>query len=127
MNKNRLSVMIVLMIMTFLYMIRVINISEYTNYSLSLAITIFSISSVFDTYMNKNKIEEKIQFFLNTLALTVAVVFPCINELSFINKLMDFFDANELVLISLFFTLASQWSAEIKIKDIKGKRKDEKI
>jgi hypothetical protein len=122
MNKYRLSVMGILMVVIFLYIIGGIEITEQTNFSLTLSALIFSISSVIDTYAKENKWESRIRFILDSLALGVAIILPNITYIDFLKKFMDAFDSNVLLLLALFFTMAGQWSIEIKLKDIRNER-----
>ncbi len=122
MNKYRIAVMFLLIVIIFLYMTNLLQIDEITNFSFTLSALIFSISSVIDTFANGNKTEEKIRLFLDTTALGVAIIFPKLINIEIVEQLMNSLDTNVLLLLSLFFTMAGQWSAEIKMKEIrKGK------
>lgn len=122
MNKHRIAVMLLLIIIIFLYMIEVIQIDAITNFSLTLAALLFSISSVIDTFAKGNKVEENIRLFIDTIALGVALILPRLTNIEILETLMNSLDTNVLLLLSLFFTMAGQWSAEIKMKEIrKGK------
>lgn len=116
----------IIMIVIFLYIIGGINITEQTNFSLTLAALIFSISSVIDTYAKDNKWESRIRFVLDTLALGVAIILPNVTYVEFISDFMNAFDSNVLLLLALFFTMAGQWSIEIKLKDIRNERERQK-
>jgi len=122
-NKYRLSIMIVLIIMVFLYMTGAVEITSVTNFAFTLSALIFSISSAIDTFANDNKIELKLRFIFDTLAICVAVIIPNLKNTEIVNLMMSFFDTNVLLLLALFFTLAGQWAIEIKLKDIQNKRK----
>ena len=121
MNKYRISVMSIIMIVIFLYMVGGIKITEQTNFSLTLSALIFSISSVIDTYANECKWESRLRFVLDSVALGVAIIFPNITYWKFVKKFMKIFDSNVLLLLALFFTMAGQWAIEIKLKDIRNK------
>ncbi len=123
MNKYRLSIMIVLIIMVFLYMTGAVEITSVTNFAFTLSALIFSISSAIDTFANDNKIELKLRFIFDTLAIGVAVIIPNLKNTEIVNLMMSFFDTNVLLLLALFFTLAGQWAIEIKLKDMQNKRK----
>jgi hypothetical protein len=96
--------------------------AQQTNFSLTLSALIFSISSVIDTYAKENKWENRIRFILDSLALGVAIILPNITYIDFLKKFMDTLDSNVLLLLALFFTMAGQWSIEIKLKDLRNKR-----
>ena len=117
-NKYRLSVMIVLIVMLFMYMMGVVEISDTTNFAFTLAALIFSMAMTVDTFAGENKTAERISFILELLALLSVVLIPNLKDFSFLQKIMDVLDTNVLLLLALFFTFAGQWAAEIKIKDI---------
>jgi len=122
MNKHRIAVMLLLIIIIFLYMIEVIQIDAITNFSLTVSALFFSISTVIDTFAKGNKVEENIRLFIDTIALGVALILPRLTNIEILKTLMNSLDTNVLLLLSLFFTMAGQWSAEIKMKEIrKGK------
>jgi len=122
MNKYRIAVMLLLIVIILLYMTNLLQIDAITNFSLTLSALIFSISSVIDTYANENKMEEKIRLVLDTIALGVAIILPRLTNIALIELLLNSLDTNVLLLLSLFFTLAGQWSVEIKMKEVrKGK------
>lgn len=112
----------ILIVVIFLYLIGGISITDNTNFSLTLSALIFSISSVIDTYGKENKGESIVRLILDTIALGVAIIFPHLTYSDFLKKVMDVFDSNMLLLLALFFTMAGQWSIEIKLKDIKNER-----
>ncbi|MCI8871453.1 MAG: hypothetical protein HFH51_01065 [Lachnospiraceae bacterium] len=118
-NKYRLSVMIVLIVMLFMYMMGVVEISDTTNFAFTLAALIFSMAMTVDTFAGENKTAERISFILELLALLSVVLIPNLKDFSFLQKIMDVLDTNVLLLLALFFTFAGQWAAEIKIKDMK--------
>ena len=118
-NKYRLSVMIVLIVMLFMYMMGVVEISDTTNFAFTLAALIFSMAMTVDTFAGENKTAERISFILEFLALLSVVLLPNLKDFSFLQKIMDVLDTNVLLLLALFFTFAGQWAAEIKIKDKK--------
>ncbi|EOT23391.1 hypothetical protein C805_03052 [Eubacterium sp. 14-2] len=120
-NKYRLSMMIVLIIMLFLYMLGVVEITDASNFSFTLAALIFSVALAVDTFAETNKIAEIISFVLQMMALLVVVLIPNLKDFSFLKKIMDVLDTNVLLILALFFTFAGQWAAEIKIKDIKNR------
>lgn len=120
MNKYRISIMCVLLIMVFLYMQGVIEITVVTNFAFTCTSLLFSISSVIDTFAKGNRAEEWIRFVIDTVAIAVAVLLPNLKNEEFITTLMTYFDSNALLLLALFFTMASQWASEIKQKDIKN-------
>ncbi|GFI31325.1 hypothetical protein IMSAGC013_02719 [Lachnospiraceae bacterium] len=118
-NKYRLSVMIVLIVMLFMYMMGVVEISDTANFAFTLAALIFSMAMTVDTFAGENKTAERISFILEFLALLSVVLLPNLKDFSFLQKIMDVLDTNVLLLLALFFTFAGQWAAEIKIKDMK--------
>ena len=122
MNKYRISIMCVLLIMVFLYMQGVIEITVVTNFAFTCTSLLFSISSVIDTFAKGNRVEEWIRFVIDTVAIAVAVLLPNLKNEEFITTLMTYFDSNALLLLALFFTMASQWASEIKQKDMKNTR-----
>ena len=75
-----------------------------------------------DTYAIKNKTEERIKFVIDTLAIIVVVLLPSLKDEKLLAVIMSYFDSNILLLLSLFFTMASQWAAEIKKKDMKNNK-----
>ena len=117
MNKYRLSIMLVLIIMVFLYMLDVIKLTDVTNFAFTCSSLLFSISSVANTFAKENKVEEIVKFVLDTSAICVAILLPSLSNEEFLKKIMDYLDSNVLLLLALFFTMASQWAAEIKWKD----------
>lgn len=118
-NKYRLSVMIVLIVMLFMYMMGVVEISDTANFAFTLAALIFSMAMTVDTFAGENKTAERISFILELLALLSVVLLPNLKDFGFLQKIMDVLDTNVLLLLALFFTFAGQWAAEIKIKDMK--------
>ncbi len=118
-NKNRLSIMIVLIIMLFLYIVGVVEIADTTNFAFTFAALIFSIAMAVDTFADENKITERIVFVLELLALLLVVLIPNLKDFSFLKKMMELLDTNVLLILALFFTFAGQWATEIKIKDMK--------
>ncbi len=119
MNKYRLSVMFVLVLMVFLYMLKIVEIMPVTNFAFTCASLLFSISSAIDTFAKGNKIEERIRFAIDTFAIALVVLLPNMRDEKIVAVIMNSFDSNVLLLLALFFTMASQWSAEIKQKDMK--------
>ena len=109
--------------MVFLYMMGIVEVTPVTNFAFTCTALLFSISSAVDTFAKENKKEEKIRFVIDTLAIAVAVLLPSLKDESFIVKIMKYFDSNVLLLLALFFTMASQWAAEIKQKDIKKQQR----
>lgn len=122
MNKYRLSIMIVLIVMVFLYMFGFVKISNVTNFAFTFAALIFSISSAIDTFAKENRIEQILRFALDTIALCVAILIPNLSDTELINYLMNSLDTNILLLLALFFTMAGQWATEIKLKDIQNRK-----
>ncbi|MCI9173801.1 MAG: hypothetical protein HFH49_02485 [Lachnospiraceae bacterium] len=118
-NKYRLSIMIVLIIMMFMYMMGVVEIADTTNFAFTFAALIFSIAMAVDTFADENKMAKRISFILELLALLLVVLIPNLKDFSFLQKIMDVLDTNVLLILALFFTFAGQWAAEIKIKDMK--------
>lgn len=124
MNKGRIPFMIVIMVMVFLYISGIVELEDTVNYAFSLALLVFSIASVIDTYEKNNKWEERVRYILITIALGIAVILPYVSDATIVQKLMTYLDTNILLLLSVFFTLAGQWAAEIKLKDaIKNREK----
>lgn len=115
--------MFVILLMVFLYMMDIIEVSPTTNFALTCASLLFSVSSVVDTYAKENTMERKVKFIIDTLAITMAVILPNLKSEEVLKFLMDNFDTNVLLLLALFFTMASQWAAEIKQKDIKRRQR----
>lgn len=123
MNKYRLSIMLAIIFMVFLYIIGFIKMSEVTNFSLTLSALIFSISSVVDTFSKEDKFESKVRFLLDTIAIFVVIIIPNLSNSLLVDNIMEKLDSNILLLLALFFTLAGQWATEIKLKDIQNKQK----
>lgn len=121
-NKYRLSFMIVIIIMLFMYMMNIVEITEETNFAFTLAALILSASMAVDTFAKQNQIAQGITFIMEICALLVIVMFPNLKNFIFLKKLMSILDTNVLLLLALFFTFAGQWATEIKIKDIKNRK-----
>lgn len=121
-NKYRLSIMIVLIIMLFMYMMGVVGLTQETNFAFTLAALILSISMAVDTFAKQNKIAEVITFVLEVLALLIIVLIPNLKDFVLLKKLMSIFDTNVLLILALFFTFAGQWATEIKINDIENRK-----
>ena len=119
-NKYRLSFMIVLIIMLFMYMMDIVEITEETNFAFTLAALILSASMAVDTFAKQNQIAQAITFIMEICALLVIVLFPNFKSFIFLKKLMSILDTNVLLLLALFFTFAGQWATEIKIRDIEN-------
>ena len=119
-NKYRLSFMIVLIIMLFMYMMDIVEITEETNFAFTLAALILSASMAVDTFAKQNQIAQAIIFIMEICALLVIVLFPNLKSFIFLKKLMSILDTNVLLLLALFFTFAGQWATEIKIRDIEN-------
>jgi len=119
-NKYRLSFMIVLVIMLFMYMMDIVEITEETNFAFTLAALILSASMAVDTFAKQNQIAQAITFIMEICALLVIVLFPNLKSFIFLKKLMSILDTNVLLLLALFFTFAGQWATEIKIRDIEN-------
>ena len=119
-NKYRLSFMIVLIIMLFMYMMDIVEITEETNFAFTLAALILSASMAVDTFAKQNQIAPAITFIMEICALVVIVLFPNLKSFIFLKKLMSILDTNVLLLLALFFTFAGQWATEIKIRDIEN-------
>jgi len=113
-NKYRLSIMVVLIIMIFLYVVEIVDISDVTNFAFTCSSLIFSVSAVFDTFAKEHKGEKIIRSILDTAAILCTVLIPNLKDSDLINKLMELFDTNVLLLLALFFTMAGQWAVEIK-------------
>ena len=113
---------IVLFVMIILYMLNIVCVSEITNFAFTSSSLLLSISSTMDTYADNNKLEERIRFVIDTLAVAVAILLPSLKNVDLIQSLMNNFDTNLLLLLSLFFTLLSQWATEIKWKDLQNKK-----
>lgn len=119
-NKYRLSFMIVLIIMLFMYMMDIVEITEETNFAFTLAALILSASMAVDTFAKQNQIAQAITFIMEICALLVIVLFPNLKSFIFLKNLMSILDTNVLLLLALFFTFAGQWATEIKIRDIEN-------
>lgn len=119
-NKYRLSFMIALIIMLFMYMMDIVEITEETNFAFTLAALILSASMAVDTFAKQNQIAQAITFIMEICALLVIVLFPNLKSFIFLKKLMSILDTNVLLLLALFFTFAGQWATEIKIRDIEN-------
>lgn len=119
-NKYRLSFMIVLIIMLFMYMMDIVEITEETNFAFTLAALILSASMAVDTFAKQNQIAQAITFIMEICALLVIVLFQNLKSFIFLKKLMSILDTNVLLLLALFFTFAGQWATEIKIRDIEN-------
>lgn len=122
MNKYRLSIMIVLIVMVFLYMLGIVKISNVTNFAFTFSALIFSLSSAIDTFAKEDRIERILRFTLDTMALCVAIIIPNLSDTKLVKNIMDDFDTNILLLLALFFTMAGQWATEIKLKDIQKQK-----
>ncbi|SEQ64850.1 hypothetical protein [Butyrivibrio sp. TB] len=122
-NKYRLAFMIVLIIMLFMYMIGIVDISSETNFAFTFAALILSVSMSIDTFSKESKVTTIIIFLLEIVALLVVVMFPNLKDIEFAKKIMKIFDTNVLLLLALFFTFAGQWASEIKWKDEKKSRR----
>lgn len=118
-NRYRISMMILIIVMYIMYMTKVIKITEVTNFSVSLAVLLLSISTAIDTFSQKNKLADTIMYILEVVSFGVMVIIPSLKNEKIVKEIMNMFDSNVLLLLSLFFTLAGQWSAEIKIREIK--------
>lgn len=121
-NKYRLSIMIVLIIMLFMYLLDVVGVTEEMNFAFTLAALVLSISMAIDTFAKQSKIAEVIIFILEIFALLIIVLLPNFKDLSFLEGLMSILDTNVLLILALFFTFAGQWATEIKIKDIENRK-----
>lgn len=121
-NKYRLSIMIVLIIMLFMYLLDVVGVTEEMNFAFTLAALLLSISMAIDTFAKQSKIAEVIIFVLEIFALLIIVLLPNFKDLSFLEELMSILDTNVLLILALFFTFAGQWATEIKIKDIENRK-----
>ena len=119
-NKYRLSFMIVLIIMLFMYMMDIVEITEETNFAFTLAALILSASMAVDTFAKQNQIAQLITVIREIFALLVIVLLPNLKSFIFLKKLMSILDTNVLLLLALFFTFAGQWATEIKIRDIEN-------
>lgn len=116
--------MIVLVIMLFMYLMGVVKIGDETNFAFTFATLILSISMSIDTFSENNNIAEFIEFILEIIALLAVVLLPNLKNVSILEEIMSVFDTNVMLLMSLFFTFAGQWAAEIKWKDGKKGKKD---
>lgn len=123
MNKYRLSIMCVLLLMVFLYMMDIVEVTAVTNFAFTCTSLLFSISTVIDTFAKGNRKEEIIRFVIDTIAIAVAVLLPSLKDEEFLEVTMNYFDSNVLLLLALFFTMASQWASEIKQKDMKKQQR----
>lgn len=121
-NKYRLSIMIVLIIMMFMYMTDVVMLTEETNFAFTLAALILSISMAVDTFGKQNKIADLFIFVLEVLALLIIVLIPNLKDFILLKRLMSILDTNVLLMLALFFTFAGQWATEIKIKEIENRK-----
>ena len=121
-NKYRLSIMIDLIIMLFMYIMGIVGLADKSNFAFTLAALILSISMSVDTFAKQNKIAEGISFILEVLALLIIVMIPNLKDFVFLKKLMKVLDTNVLLMLALFFTFAGQWATEIKIKDIENRK-----
>lgn len=126
-NKYRLSIMIVIIIMLFMYIIGLIGISEETNFAFTVAALILSVSMAVDTFDKENKIVNGIIFILEVCALLIIVMVPNLKDFAFLKKIMNLLDTNVLLLLALFFTFAGQWATEIKIKDIENRKEKQDV
>ena len=126
-NKYRLSIMIVIIIMLFMYIIGLVGISEETNFAFTVAALILSVSMAVDTFDKENKIVNGIIFILEVCALLIIVMVPNLKDFAFLKKIMNLLDTNVLLLLALFFTFAGQWATEIKIKDIENRKEKQDV
>lgn len=104
-NKYRLSFMIVLIIMLFMYMMDIVEITEETNFAFTLAALILSASMAVDTFAKQNQIAQAITFIMEICALLVIVLFPNLKSFIFLKNLMSILDTNVLLLLALFLHL----------------------
>lgn len=119
-NKYRLSFMIVLIIMLFMYMMDIVEITEETNFAFTLAALILSASMAVDTFAKQNQIAQAITFIMEICALLVIVLFPNLKSFIFLKKLMSILDTNVLIVVSTFFYICRTRATEIKIRDIEN-------
>ena len=99
-NKYRLSFMIVLIIMLFMYMMDIVEITEETNFAFTLAALILSASMAVDTFAKQNQIAQAITFIMEICALLVIVLFPNLKSFIFLKKLMYLIEHRQLCLLS---------------------------
>ena len=85
-NKYRLSFMIVFIIMLFMYMMDIVEITEETNFAFTLAALILSASMAVDTFAKQNQIAQAITFIMEICALLVIVLFPNLKSFIFLKK-----------------------------------------
>ena len=123
MNKYRISIMLALIIMLLLYMLKIVDISEVTNFGVTCSSLLFSISCAIDTFAMEKKFVAGMRFAIDTSAICIAFLIPSFRNEELINNIMSIFDTNVLLLLALFFTMTGQWATEIKIKDILNRRK----
>ena len=114
--------MIVIIVVLFMYLMGLINISEEVNFGFTLGALILSISMAVDTFADENIIVETITMIMETCSLLVVILIPNLKNIEVIKNIMSILDVNVLLLFSLFFTFAGQWAAEMKIKDIRRKK-----
>ena len=87
-NKYRLSFMIVLIIMLFMYMMDIVEITEETNFAFILAALILSASMAVDTFAKQNQIAQAIIFIMEICALLAIVLLPNLKSFIFLKKLI---------------------------------------
>lgn len=102
-NKYRLSFMIVLIIMLFMYMMDIVEITEETNFAFTLAALILSASMAVDTFAKQNQIAQAITFIMEICALLVIVLFPNLKKFYIFEKIDEYIRYQCLIVVSTFF------------------------
>lgn len=104
-------------------MMDIVEVTPIANFAFTCSALLFSISCAIDTFAKRDRKEEFVRTVIDTLAIAVAVILPNLKDEQFLAAIMNYFDSNILLLLALFFTMASQWAAEIKQKDMKKQQR----
>lgn len=103
-------------------MMGLVDITEGVNFAFTGSALLFSMSCSLDAYAVENKIVTGLRFVLDTCAIGFVVLIPSIKDKNVVKNIMSIFDTNVLLMLSLFFTMAGQWAAELRIKEIQRKK-----
>lgn len=86
MNKYRLVIMIVLIMMTLFYLLGIVDISNVTNFAFTSSALIFSISSAIDTFATENRVEVIIRFILDTITIGLPILIPNLKDAELVKQ-----------------------------------------
>lgn len=127
MKRLRYPILAALIIINIFYTSGILDITKYDNYAITCAVFIVSITSVFDTYAKSKKIEKVITYILYSIALALIYIFPRLNNIALLDKIMNNLDSNILLILSLFFSEAGNWARDIKLQDIKNNKEKHEV